>query len=41
MLVKILVDNRHKTLQNLKEEIVDNDEVLNNVNEIKKNNYRR
>ena len=33
-LVKTLVDNSHKTLKNLKEEIVDNDEILNNVNKI-------
>ena len=33
-LVKTLVDNSHKTLKNLKEEIVDNDEILNIVNEI-------
>ena len=35
-LVETLVDNSHKTLQNLKEEIVDNDESLKNVNEIEK-----
>ena len=33
-LVKTLVDNRHKTLKNLKEEIVDNDEILDIVNKI-------
>ena len=33
-LVKTLVDNSHKTLENLKEEIVDNDEILDIVNEI-------
>ena len=33
-LVKTLVDNSHKTLKNLKEELVDNDEILNIVNEI-------
>ena len=33
--VNILVDNSHKTLENLKEEIVDNDEILSIVNEIK------
>ena len=33
-LVKTLVDNSHKTLKNLKEEIVDNDEILNIVNKI-------
>ena len=33
-LVKSLVDNSNKTLKNLKEEIVDNDEVLNINNEI-------
>ena len=34
LLVKSLVDNNHKTLKNLKNEIVDNDEFLNIVNEI-------
>ena len=34
-LVKTLVDNSHKTLKNLKEEIVDNDEILNIIDEIK------
>ena len=34
-LVTTLVDNSHKTLKCLKEEIVDNDEILNIVNEIK------
>ena len=33
-LVKTLVDNRNKTLENLKEEIVDNDEILNIISEI-------
>ena len=33
-LVKILVDNSNKTLENLKEEIVDNDEILNIITEI-------
>ena len=33
-LVKTLVDNSHKTLQNLKKEIVDNDEILNIIDEI-------
>ena len=33
-LVRILVDNNHKTLKNLKNEIVDNDEILDIVNEI-------
>ena len=33
-LVKTLVDNSNKTLKNLKEEIVDNDEILNINNEI-------
>ena len=33
-LVKAFVDNSHKTLKNLKEEIVDNDEILDIVNEI-------
>ena len=33
-LVKTLVDNNHKTLKDL-QEIVDNDEILNIVNEIK------
>ena len=33
-LVKTLVDNSHKTLKNLKKEIVDNDEILNIVNKI-------
>ena len=37
-LVKTLVDNSHKTLKNLKEEIVDSDEILNNVNEIMEEN---
>ena len=34
-LVKTLVDNSHKTLKDLEKEIVDNDEILNIVNEIK------
>ena len=33
-LVKTLVDNGHKTLKNLKEEFVDNDETLDIVNKI-------
>ena len=33
-LVKILVDNSQKTLKNLKEEIVDNDEIMNIVNKL-------
>ena len=33
-LVKTLVDNSHKTLKNLKEEIVDNDYILNIVTDI-------
>ena len=33
-LVKILLDNSHKTLKNLKEEVADKDEILNFVNEI-------
>ena len=36
-LVKTLVDNSHKTLENLKKEIVDNDEILNIVNKIEEN----
>ena len=32
-LVKTLADDRHKTVENLKKEIVDNDEKLNFVNE--------
>ena len=36
-LVKTLVDNSHKTLKNLKKEIVDNDEILDIVNKIEKN----
>ena len=34
-LAKTLVKNSHKTLKDLEEEIVDNDEILNNVNEKK------
>ena len=34
-LVKTLVDNKHKTLKDLKKENVDNDEILIIVNEIK------
>ena len=34
-LVKTLVDNSHKTLKDFEEEIIDNDEILNIVNEIK------
>ena len=33
-LVKTLVDNSHKTLKNLKNEIVGNDEILNIIDEI-------
>ena len=33
-LVKTLVENSHKTLKNLKKEIVDNDEIMNIVNKI-------
>ena len=33
-LVKTLVDNTNKTLENLKEEIVDSDEILNIIDEI-------
>ena len=33
-LVETLVDNSQKTLRNLKDEIIDNDEILNFVNEI-------
>ena len=33
--MKTLVDNSQKTLKALKEEIIDNDEILNIVNEIK------
>ena len=33
-IVRTLVDNSHKTLKNLKEEIVDNDEILNIIDEI-------
>ena len=33
-LVRTLVDNNHRTLKNLKKEIVDNDEMLNDLNEI-------
>ena len=33
-LVKTLVVNSHKTLKDFKEEIVDNDEILNIVNEL-------
>ena len=36
-LVKTLVDNSHKTLENLKKEIVDNDEILDIVNKIEEN----
>ena len=35
-LVKTLVDNSNKTLENLKEEMVDNDEILDIVNKIVK-----
>ena len=34
-LVKTLVDNVHEKLKNLKEQIVDNDEIIILVNEIK------
>ena len=37
-LVKTLVDNSNKTLKNLKEEIVDNDAILDIVNKIVKDN---
>ena len=37
-LVKTLVDKSNKTLKDLREEIVDNDEILNNVNEIVEEN---
>ena len=37
-LVQTLADNSRKTLKELKEEIVDNDELLNIVNEIKEEN---
>ena len=33
-LVKTLVDNSHKTLKNLEEEIVNNDEISNIINKI-------
>ena len=33
-LVRTIVDNSNKTLKNLKEEIVDNDEILNIINEL-------
>ena len=33
-LVKTLIENSHKTLKNLKKEIVDNDEILNIVNKL-------
>ena len=35
-LVKTLIDNSHKTLKDLEEKIVDNDEILNIVDEIEK-----
>ena len=35
-LIKTLINNSHKTLKTLKEEIVDNDEILDIVNEIEK-----
>ena len=35
ILVKTLVDNSQKTLKNLKEEILDNDEIINFVSEIR------
>ena len=34
-MVKTLVDNSHKTLKDLKDEIVDNDEILNSINKRK------
>ena len=37
-LVKTIVDNSHKTFENLKKEFVDNDEILNIVNEIGEEN---
>ena len=37
-LVSTVVDNNHKTLKNLKNELVDNDEVLNTSNEIGEEN---
>ena len=37
-LVKTIVDNSNKTLRNLKEEIIDNDEILNIINEIIEDN---
>ena len=37
-LVKSLVDNTNKTLKNLKEEIIDNDKILNIVNKITEDN---
>ena len=40
-LVTKLVDNSHNSLNDLREEIVDKDEILNIVNEIKKTIYRR
>ena len=40
-LVKTLVDNSHKTLKDFEEEIVDNDEMLKIVIEIKNTLYRR
>ena len=44
-LVKTLVDNSNKTLKDFEEEIVDNDEILNTVNEIKRliteNKYKK
>ena len=36
-LVRTIVDISQKTMKNLKEEIVDNDEIVNNVNETKTN----
>ena len=33
-LIKTLVDNGNKTLKNLKEEIIDNDEIIIIVNEL-------
>ena len=37
-LVRTLVDNNHKTLKNLREEIVDNDEILDIVTKIVEDN---
>ena len=37
-LIRTLFDNNHKTLKNLKKEIVDNDEILDIVNKIVEDN---